>query len=108
MPRGLSGAGIITGVDMATIPSRFDLVLSSDPPRINYYEIDIPGFDLTLSLAAPVLNAEFFYWNQGVVVSEQISSMGFSMPGHGPGMFLEIRATNARPWEVISIEVPRG
>ena len=69
---------------------------------------EVPSFDLTLTGSAPVINPEAFYWNQGLVVSEQVSSMGFSMPGHGPGMFLEIRASDVDAWEVISVNVPRA
>lgn len=67
----------------------------------------IPSGNLTISTSAPIVNLAFSYWNAGTVVSDQISHMGFSMPGHGPGMFLEIRATDTEQWEVISIEVPR-
>ncbi len=68
----------------------------------------VPSGNLTLTSSAPVLNFEPTYWNQGLVVSEQISSMGFSMPGHGPGLFMEIRASDVDAWEVISIDVPRA
>ena len=69
--------------------------------------MEVPSFNLTLSGSAPILNVDPAYWSSGLIVSEQISNMGFSMPGHGPGMFLEITATDVDAWEVISIDVPR-
>ena len=85
------------------------LTLSTSTPSLRFKQtsIVVPSGNLTLSTSAPVLNFEPSYWSAGVVVSKQISDMGFSMPGHGPGMFLEIRASDTEAWEVISIEVPR-
>ncbi len=90
------------------IPSA-DLTLSTAVPSLVFSDtlIVLSSADLVLSTVVPVVNFESSYWNSGVVVSDQISSMGFSMPGHGPGMFLEIRASDPEAWEVISIEVPR-
>lgn len=62
---------------------------------------------LTLSTSAPIINASPVYFNQAVVVEEQVSDMGFSLPGKGPGMFLEIRASDVDSWEVVSLQVPR-
>ena len=91
------------------IPSG-DLTLSTTLPSLVFSDTDIvlTSVELTLSTVLPILNFEPSYWNAGTVVSSQISDMGFSMAGHGPGMFLEVRASDVEAWEVISIEVPRG
>lgn len=68
---------------------------------------DIPSANLAISVVAPVINASPVYFAQGTVVSDQISDMGFSLPGHGPGLFIEIRASDTDQWEVISLQVPR-
>ena len=91
------------------IPSA-DLVLSTETPSLVFSDTNIvvQSVDLALTTSVPVVNFEPSYWSSGLVVSDQISDMGFSMPGHGPGMFLEIRASDVEAWEIISIAVPRG
>ena len=90
------------------IPSG-NLTLTTSLPSLVFSDtlIVLSTVDLVLTPTTPIINFEPSYWNSGVVVSDQISDMGFSMPGHGPGMFLEIRASDTESWEVISIEVPR-
>ena len=90
------------------VPSA-DLILSTTTPSLVFSDtlIVLSSADLTLTTSIPIRNFEPSYWNAGIVVSEQISDMGFSMPGHGPGLFLEIRASDTKAWEVVSLEVPR-
>ena len=94
--------------NILTIPKRA-FKLTTAAPAVMVSPIgDTPTVDLAFSTSTPVINPQPIYFSQGTVVSDQISDMGFSMPGHGPGLFLEIRASDTDQWEVISIQVPRA